>query len=124
MCLFSSVIQLSRAVMVIQVPARVYYTLFRLLRLFTLHCTRKRSVVKGEATQQTGRSVALDLAGEVGETYLPGSHVHDHGLRAEFEAGSEPLPEPGDRGLALYSDDAPVVCTRFSIVVRRPHCGP
>ena len=50
--------------------------------------------------------------------------MHDHGLRAEFEAGSEPLPEPGDRGLALYSDDAPVVCTRFSIVVRRPHCGP
>ena len=97
--------------MVIQIPARVYYALFRLLRLFTLHCTRKRSV-------------ALDLAGEVGETYLPGSHAHNHGLRAEFEAGSEPLPEPGDRGLALYSDDAPVVCTRFEIVARRPHCGP
>ena len=73
--------------MVIQVPARGYYALFRLLRLFTLHCTRKRSVVKGEATQQTGRSVALDLAGEVGETYLPGRHAHDHGLRAEFGAG-------------------------------------
>lgn len=110
--------------MVIQVPARVYYALFRLLRLFTLPCTRKRSVVKGEATQQTGRSVALDLAGEVGGTCLPGSHVHDHGLRAEFEAGSEPLLEPDDRGLVLYSDDAPVVCTRFGIVVRRPHCGP
>ena len=103
--------------MVIQVPARVYYALFRLLRLFTLHCTRKRSVLKGEATQQTGRSVALDLAGEVGETYLPGSHVHDHGLRAEFEAGSEPLPEPDDRGLVLYSDDAPVV---HALQYRRP----
>ena len=111
--------------MVIQVPACGYYALFRLLRLFTLHCTRKRSVVKGEATQQTGRSVALDLAGEVGETYLPGSLAHDHGLRAEFEAGSEPLPEPDDRGLVLYSDDAPVVCTRFEIVARWwLHCGP
>ena len=93
--------------MVIQVPARVYYALSRLLRLFTLHCTRKRSVVKGEATQQTGRSVVLDLAGEVGETYLPGSHAHDHGLRAEFEAGSEPLP--------LINAEIPVLALRATL---------
>ena len=40
------------------VRTRVYYALFTLLRPFTLHCTRKRSVAEGEGAQQTGRGVA------------------------------------------------------------------
>ena len=38
--------------MVIQVPARVYYALFRLLRLFILRCTGKGGVAEGEGAQQ------------------------------------------------------------------------
>ena len=40
--------------------ARVYYALFTLLRLLTLHCTRKRSVAEGEKAHQTEKGVADD----------------------------------------------------------------
>ena len=109
--------------MVIQVPARGYYALFRLLRLFTLHCTRKRSVVKGEATQQTRRSVALDLAGEVGETYLLGA------MRTTTACGpnSRRAPSPCRSRESAGSSSTPTTRpwrTRFGIGARRPHCGP
>ena len=38
--------------------ARVYYALFTLLRLLTLHCTRRRGAAEGEGAQQTERGVA------------------------------------------------------------------
>ena len=36
--------------------ARVYYALFTLLRLLTLHCTRKRSVAEVERAHQTEKA--------------------------------------------------------------------
>ena len=35
---------------------RVYYALFTLLRLLTLHCTRKRSVAEVERAHQTEKA--------------------------------------------------------------------
>ena len=36
--------------------SRVYYALFTLLRLLTLHCTRKRSVAEVERAHQTEKA--------------------------------------------------------------------
>ena len=41
---------------------RVRYALLPLLRLFTLHCTRRRSAAEGEGAQQTRRGAADDPA--------------------------------------------------------------
>ena len=41
---------------------RVRYALLPLLRLFTLHCTRRRSAAEGEGAQQTRRDAADDPA--------------------------------------------------------------
>lgn len=55
--------------------ARVYYALLTLLRLLTLHCTRRRGAAEGEGAQQTEKGVADDPARSPADPTLrkPGS---------------------------------------------------
>ena len=69
--------------------ARVYYALFTLLRLLTLHCTRKRSVAEGEKAHQTEKGAVddptrspADPGGLPGEKSSPPIGISSSGRRA------------------------------------------
>ena len=92
--------------------ARVRYALFPLLRLLTLHCTRKGGVAKGGGAQQRERGVADDPERpSVDPRGLPWTRAAPPagGIRA-VAAGSGPwrramgraLPAPGPSGRHLH----------------------
>ena len=70
--------------------ARVYYALFTLLRLLTLHCTRKRSVAEGEKAHQTEKGAVDDPTRSPAD---PGDFlVRKAHRRSESVAAADELP--------------------------------
>ena len=64
------------------VRARVYCAPFTLLRLLTLHCTRRRGAAEGEGAQQTRRRAADDPARPPADPVRPGASAHETGFVA------------------------------------------
>ena len=79
---------------------RVCYASFRLLRPFTLHCTRKESVVEGEGAQQTERSAAEGETGAAGGEVGAAAGNRMHRIECRFRRSRAPFPPVSAKGAA------------------------
>ena len=75
--------------------ARVCYAPFTLLRLLTLHCTRRRGVAEGEGAQQTRRGAA------------------DNPARSPAAAGDPARPRPPHRRRHAPDESSMTSCERL-----------